>query len=203
VTPRQWRDAIRDSDLDATAKLVAYTLSTYLNGRGEAWPSKETLAAGASKSKRAVDGAIDRIAATGFLSVSKSKGRSSNRYQATTPTVQAVAPSTVQTGAPLARSNRAASSTPTLQPLTANRAAIDTATLQVAAPESEAEVESEVEVEVEARPDPAVWTCEEPLKHGELCGSTFKSEAALERHRTEAHWLPSSLAADLLPELPT
>jgi hypothetical protein len=43
-----WRDAVRDSDLDRTAKLVAFMLSTWIAGRGLAYPSKATLAKGAS-----------------------------------------------------------------------------------------------------------------------------------------------------------
>ena len=30
-----WRDAIRDSDLNATAKLVAFVISCYFNSTGE------------------------------------------------------------------------------------------------------------------------------------------------------------------------
>jgi hypothetical protein len=80
-----WRDAVRDSELDATAKLVAFVLSTYMNGRGCARPSKETLAAGASLSsgRRAVDHAVDRLEGAGFLEVERSRGRTANRYQAT------------------------------------------------------------------------------------------------------------------------
>jgi hypothetical protein len=41
----QWRNEVRDGDLDRTAKLVAYTPSTYIGTDGKCWPSKETLAA--------------------------------------------------------------------------------------------------------------------------------------------------------------
>ena len=151
MKPTVWRDAIRDSELDATAKAVAWALSTYMNGRGEAWPSKETLAVGASKSKRAVDGAIVRIARAGYLGVSQSKGRSSNRYQAKLPTLQAVAEITLQANALLNNANPAALSTPTMQESTLNPAGIDTPTLQAAAPESEGESDGEDEVEGDAR----------------------------------------------------
>ena len=82
-----WRDAVRDSGLDKTAKLVAHTLSTYMNGAGTAFPSKATLARGASlKATRAVDTAIKRLEAEGFLAVDRSVGgTSSNLYRALIP----------------------------------------------------------------------------------------------------------------------
>ena len=91
MKPILWRDAIRDSDLDSTAKLVAHTLSTYMNGAGVCWPSKSTLAQGAGKSKRTVDGAIERLASAGFLTISQSRGRSSNGYTASNPTMHLIA----------------------------------------------------------------------------------------------------------------
>ncbi len=54
-----------------------------------------------------------------------------------------------------------------------------------------------------ARPGIIEWTCDVPLKFGEVCGSTFESERALERHRTEAHWNVGELAASLLREMPS
>jgi len=82
-----WRDAVRDSDLDRTAKLVAHTLSTYMNARGVAWPSRATLARGASISDRAVDGGTERLVAAGFLFVNRSDGGRShtNKYAALIP----------------------------------------------------------------------------------------------------------------------
>ncbi|MFN0154676.1 MAG: helix-turn-helix domain-containing protein [Gaiella sp.] len=78
-----WRDAVRESNLPSTARLVAYTLSTYMRGDGACFPSKETIADGCGlASRRPVDRAIDQLEAAGFLSVSRSRGRSSNRYQA-------------------------------------------------------------------------------------------------------------------------
>jgi hypothetical protein len=63
LKPMQWRNAIRDSEmLDRTAKLVCFVISTYMNGKGVAYPGKETIARGAGlgKGRRSVDGAIDR-----------------------------------------------------------------------------------------------------------------------------------------------
>lgn len=80
-----WRDAVRDSPLRSTPKLVGLVLSTYLDGRGMAWPSRNTLAAGAGLSDRAVDSAITTLKREGFLQVEHSKGRRPNVYQATLP----------------------------------------------------------------------------------------------------------------------
>jgi hypothetical protein len=70
----RWRNAIRDSSLDRTAKLVAFVLSTFFNAAGYARVSKETLAAGGSVTDRAVDSAINRIEEAGFLTVARSNG---------------------------------------------------------------------------------------------------------------------------------
>jgi hypothetical protein len=80
-----WRDAVRDSGLDSAAKLVAHTLSTYMNGGGRAFPAQTTIAAGCSYSDRAVQGAIYRIERAGFLSIERSRSRRGHRYTATLP----------------------------------------------------------------------------------------------------------------------
>jgi hypothetical protein len=85
-----WRDAVRDSELKPNPKLVAFALSTYMNRDGACWPAKDTLAAATSLSKRAVDSAIGKLVLFGFLLVTRSRGRTSNRYQAAIPTVQDV-----------------------------------------------------------------------------------------------------------------
>src|SRR5262245_44913042 len=80
-----WRDAVRDSGLDRTAKLVAFVLSTYMNRHGDAYPSQATLAAGASLTDTAVRAPIQRIEAAGFLKVERSKGRTAHGYTAILP----------------------------------------------------------------------------------------------------------------------
>ena len=86
MKPSQWRDAVRDSGLDRTCKLVAHTLSTYMNASGSAFPGKELLAKGASlNSPRTVDEAVNRLEAAGYITVLRSKGRRPNRYMAATP----------------------------------------------------------------------------------------------------------------------
>jgi hypothetical protein len=93
MKPTVWRDELRDWPLDRTAKLVGFVLSTYMNGSGETFVSKKLLAEGASlgQGKRAVDGAIDRLEAAGFVYVRRSKGRVSFRYHATLPNGAAAA----------------------------------------------------------------------------------------------------------------
>jgi Helix-turn-helix domain len=76
----EWRDAIRASELDASAKLVALVLATYANATGECWPSKQTLYEGCSLSARVVDRAVLRLEETGFVDVKRSVGRVVNRY---------------------------------------------------------------------------------------------------------------------------
>jgi hypothetical protein len=83
--PVVWRDAIGDSDLDSTAKLVAYQLTRWMNGRGVCFPSREEIAAKASLSVRAVELAISRLEADGWLQIERSRGRRSHRYCAALP----------------------------------------------------------------------------------------------------------------------
>jgi hypothetical protein len=67
-----WREIIRDSaKLSSTDKLVGFLLSTYMDKSGEAFPSRETIAAGCSLSDRAVDAAASRLEVAGFLQVIK------------------------------------------------------------------------------------------------------------------------------------
>jgi hypothetical protein len=81
----EWRDAVVvDQRLDTTSTAVALVLSTFMNGDGVAWPSRETIGAGAKlKSVRSVDRAIGIIESAGLLAIERSKGRRSHRYRAT------------------------------------------------------------------------------------------------------------------------
>jgi len=86
MKPIIWRQAIRDSDLDGTAKHVAHVISTYMNGAGDTFVGKETIARGASlKSVRAVDRAVHRIENAKFISVLRTNGGRPNHYLAQTP----------------------------------------------------------------------------------------------------------------------
>lgn len=86
----RWRNAVRQSDLDRTAKLVAYTIGTYMDVGGFAFPAKTTIATGASlstkiKDSTAVGEAVARIEAAGLLRVARNKGRRGWTYQAVIP----------------------------------------------------------------------------------------------------------------------
>jgi hypothetical protein len=86
--PFVWRKVLRDSSVDRTAKLVGFVLATYMDSGGLAWPSRDTLAAGASITSRAVDLAVPRLEAAGLLKVERDYrgGRSKvNKYLAVIP----------------------------------------------------------------------------------------------------------------------
>src|SRR5687767_9040866 len=81
----EWREAVRDSDLGSSAKLLALVLSTYMDTNGKCWPSKLTLSQNCSLVLRAVDGALHRLEEAGFVEIDRSKGRRPNTYQGTLP----------------------------------------------------------------------------------------------------------------------
>lgn len=78
-----WRNAVRDSELDVTAKVVAWTLDTYMDSHGDGWPSLALLAAGAGVDVRTVIRAVKRLELAGLIGVTRSRGRHANRYHAT------------------------------------------------------------------------------------------------------------------------
>jgi DNA-binding transcriptional MocR family regulator len=81
VKPHEWRWAIRDAPIDATAKVVAWALDSRMNGTGECWPSKAQLAADTGLDKRTVDKAMRRLELAGFVTVRQGGGRGHpNRY---------------------------------------------------------------------------------------------------------------------------
>lgn len=82
-----WRNAIRDSALPRTTKLVGLVLSTYLDANGTAFPALTTLADGASLGRgcTAVKDAIERLEAVGLLEVDRRRGRLGWTYQAVIP----------------------------------------------------------------------------------------------------------------------
>lgn len=80
-----WRIAIRDSDLDSTAKHVALTLDIYMNARGIAWPSRAALAEGTGLSVRTIERALARVSQSGYLVVVRGHGRKTNRYASRLP----------------------------------------------------------------------------------------------------------------------
>ena len=63
-----WRQAMMQSDLPGTTKLVAHTLAAHMNAAGEAcYPSIKTIMAEASLSNRAVCTHLERLAADGWI----------------------------------------------------------------------------------------------------------------------------------------
>jgi DNA-binding PadR family transcriptional regulator len=82
-----WRDAVRDSELDATAKHVAMTLSTWMNGHGACYPSRHSIAAGCSISLSSVDRALRRLEEASWVEIEHTVGgkRRTNSYAAFLP----------------------------------------------------------------------------------------------------------------------
>jgi hypothetical protein len=93
----RWRIAVCESSLDATARLVALVLDTFMNGTGFAWPSRVSVADRAGLDVRTVDKAIARLERAGLLVVHRSRGRNANRYHAALPNS---VPSAAVAGAP-------------------------------------------------------------------------------------------------------
>ena len=81
--PAIWRDAIGDSELDSTAKLVAYALSTFMDRRGVCWPGRAALAQRTSSGLTTVDRAVARLEKQRWLAVERARGRGrTNTYAA-------------------------------------------------------------------------------------------------------------------------
>ena len=83
-----WREAVRESALGRTPKLVAFGLSTYA-GRGFARLARGTLAAACSLSDRGVDGGLKTVEAEKWLTVERTHGGNNavNRYTLRLPDV--------------------------------------------------------------------------------------------------------------------
>jgi hypothetical protein len=83
----RWRVAVRDSDLDPTARHVALTLSLRMNADGgSCHPSIATLAADTGRSERTVQVALGVLRDAGWLAIDGGGGRQrTNHYRATTP----------------------------------------------------------------------------------------------------------------------
>lgn len=111
-----WRDALRDSGLDRDAKSIGFVLSTFVNGNLSCYPSRRTIAAGGSVSVRTVDRAIPKLVLTGFLKVTKSRGRHSNGYLLIVPTATGETPLTATPGALLGSPQRRQNAPPTATP---------------------------------------------------------------------------------------
>jgi hypothetical protein len=91
-----WRDAVADSNLGPSPKLVAFVLTTWMSGKGVCWPSKGLIAHRSSLSERTVYTATRELEGHGFLSINWSRGHSSHTYTATMPNQATTAGSTRQ-----------------------------------------------------------------------------------------------------------
>jgi hypothetical protein len=80
-----WRIAVCRSDLDPTAKYVALVLDTWMDKRGFAWPSVESIAERCGLGERTVRRALRRLEEADLLLTVHSRGRFSNRYRAIRP----------------------------------------------------------------------------------------------------------------------
>jgi Helix-turn-helix domain len=83
--PLIWTQALRDSDLDATAVFVGLVVASFMNRHGEARPAVETIARGARCHTRTTQRALRRLAKKGWLPAHISGGRLANRYFADLP----------------------------------------------------------------------------------------------------------------------
>ena len=89
VPVQSWRRDVLNADLGTAGKAVALALSVYVNGQGEGYPSRATLAAAASVSVRTVDRAIERLERLDLVVVRRGRGRThTNRYRLRMPAVK-------------------------------------------------------------------------------------------------------------------
>jgi hypothetical protein len=77
-----FHNCVRDSELPASVKAVAWSIRSYMNTEGSCWPGRATIARGASVSDRTVDRSVKLLEAEGLLVVTRSPGgaRRSNHY---------------------------------------------------------------------------------------------------------------------------
>lgn len=75
-----WHLAIRNSKLKSSEKQVLHSMATYADPQGRCWPSKDTLAADCSMSRRGIQLILRRLEAKGVLLGKLSRGRIATRY---------------------------------------------------------------------------------------------------------------------------
>lgn len=82
----EWRNALRDSDISANAKLVGFILSTHMDAMGgSCFPAVKTIAHEASRCDRAVRNALRELEDAQLLLTEQGGGRRSSRYHALVP----------------------------------------------------------------------------------------------------------------------
>src|SRR5262245_55392733 len=72
--------AIREWPLRPVAKLVGWSLSTYMGNDGRAWPSLAAVAHGACCSESTARRVLRELAEIELLQIERSRGRLPNRY---------------------------------------------------------------------------------------------------------------------------
>lgn len=81
-----WRSAVCESGLPPTCRHVLLTLALHMNERGgSCWPSMETVASETGLNRATVIRQVRLASETGWLLVTQSKGKVSNRYEAAIP----------------------------------------------------------------------------------------------------------------------
>ena len=84
-----WNQCIRESSLESTTRFVLFTLATYMDGQGYAFPGQEELAKASGLSPRSVGTHLRRAAKAGWILVKQTQRRgkkwTNNTYQATIP----------------------------------------------------------------------------------------------------------------------
>ena len=82
---RDWRIAVLESGLPRTARLVGQALDTFMNGSGEAFPARGTVARRAGVSLSTARRALAELERADFVRVVHSSGRRPNGYRAVFP----------------------------------------------------------------------------------------------------------------------
>jgi DNA-binding transcriptional MocR family regulator len=83
-----WRDAIRESDLRSSARLVALVLSTHMDRNGgSCFPSLSTIARETALGRSTVKRALDALQEAGFIERVSGGPTTPNRYRAGRPGV--------------------------------------------------------------------------------------------------------------------
>jgi DNA-binding transcriptional MocR family regulator len=77
-----WTLLVRDTQMPRLSKLLAFTLSTYMNADGQCYPGVTSLTSDLCASRRSVQLALRDLEARGLIKTSPRKG-TSNIYQAT------------------------------------------------------------------------------------------------------------------------
>jgi hypothetical protein len=79
-----WAKLLRGSPLPPTARHVGHVLATYMNEKGECWPTVRTVAEDVGVSPRTVQRGLDDLCRYGLIEIVRRTGRA-NVYRARRP----------------------------------------------------------------------------------------------------------------------